>query len=88
MAAAAKEIKVETPPFDARFPNTNQTKNCYQNYLDYHACVEKKGEDYQPCIYFKRVYNSLCPTAWVSLGGGGGGGGVRLLSATPINAHL
>lgn len=65
MAAAAKEIKVETPPFDARFPNTNQTKNCYQNYLDYHACVEKKGEDYQPCIYFKRVYNSLCPTAWV-----------------------
>ena len=22
-----------TAPFDARFPNTNQTRNCYQNYL-------------------------------------------------------
>lgn len=23
----------KTAPFDARFPNTNQTRNCYQNYL-------------------------------------------------------
>ncbi|KAK2830816.1 hypothetical protein Q5P01_018747 [Channa striata] len=23
-----------TAPFDARFPNTNQTRNCFQNYLD------------------------------------------------------
>uniref|UniRef100_A0A4W5PWK3 Uncharacterized protein n=1 Tax=Hucho hucho TaxID=62062 RepID=A0A4W5PWK3_9TELE len=22
-----------TAPFDARFPNTNQTQNCFQNYL-------------------------------------------------------
>lgn len=22
-----------TAPFDSRFPNTNQTRNCYQNYL-------------------------------------------------------
>ena len=22
-----------TAPFDARFPNPNQTRNCYQNYL-------------------------------------------------------
>lgn len=22
-----------TAPFDARFPNTNQTRNCFQNYL-------------------------------------------------------
>lgn len=23
----------KTAPFDARFPNTNQTRNCFQNYL-------------------------------------------------------
>uniref|UniRef100_A0A8C4QHK9 Uncharacterized protein n=1 Tax=Eptatretus burgeri TaxID=7764 RepID=A0A8C4QHK9_EPTBU len=23
----------KTAPFDARFPNQNQTRNCYQNYL-------------------------------------------------------
>uniref|UniRef100_S4R2M9 Cytochrome c oxidase subunit 6B2 n=1 Tax=Mus musculus TaxID=10090 RepID=S4R2M9_MOUSE len=22
-----------TPPFDPRFPNQNQTRNCYQNFL-------------------------------------------------------
>ncbi|XP_035228899.1 cytochrome c oxidase subunit 6B1-like [Stegodyphus dumicola] len=53
-----------TAPFDPRFPNTNQTKNCWQNYLDYHRCRKAKGEDYAPCEYFKRVYNSICPNAW------------------------
>lgn len=63
---AQKQIKLETPPFDARFPNTNQTKNCWQNYVDYHKCLKAKGEDYEPCQYFKRVFTSLCPHAWVS----------------------
>lgn len=30
-----------TAPFDARFPNTNQTRNCFQNYL---------GEDFNTLI--------------------------------------
>ena len=25
-----------------------------------------KGEEYEPCGYFKKVYKSLCPVAWVS----------------------
>lgn len=25
--------RYRTAPFDSRFPNTNQTKNCWQNYL-------------------------------------------------------
>lgn len=31
-----------TAPFDARFPNVNQTKNCFQNYLGkYHdKCLD------------------------------------------------
>ena len=35
--------------FDARFPNQNQTKHCWQNYVDYHKCVNAKGEDFKPC---------------------------------------
>lgn len=59
-------IVLTTAPFDARFPNTNQTKNCWQNYVDYHMCVTAKGEDYNPCLYFKRIYKILCPMEWVS----------------------
>ena len=57
--------KLETPPFDARFPNTNQTKNCWQNYLDFHRCEKLKGEGNAMCLYFKKTYMSLCPDAWV-----------------------
>jgi len=51
--------------FDPRFPNTNQTKNCWQNFVDYHRCIKIKGEDYEPCIYFKNAYGTLCPGTWV-----------------------
>lgn len=34
---------------DARFPNVNQTKHCWQNYVDYHKCILAKGEDFAPC---------------------------------------
>ncbi|XP_028635303.1 cytochrome c oxidase subunit 6B2 isoform X2 [Grammomys surdaster] len=41
-----------TPPFDPRFPNQNQTRNCYQNFLDYHRCMKtmnRRGKNTQPC---------------------------------------
>ncbi|XP_071479073.1 cytochrome c oxidase subunit 6B1-like [Diadema setosum] len=62
-----KEIldNYKTAPFDARFPNTNQTKNCWQNYVDFHRCQKIKGEDFEACEYFRRVYKSLCPIQWV-----------------------
>ncbi|KAK7567128.1 cytochrome c oxidase, subunit VIb, partial [Phyllosticta citricarpa] len=50
--------------FDARFPNQNQTKHCWQNYVDYHKCVLAKGEDFAPCRQFYLAYKSLCPSAW------------------------
>lgn len=58
-------ITLSTAPFDPRFPNANQTKNCWQNYVDFHLCRAAKGPDYEPCNYFKRVYKILCPMAWV-----------------------
>ncbi|KKA27682.1 hypothetical protein TD95_002766 [Thielaviopsis punctulata] len=49
---------------DARFPNQNQTKHCWQNYVDYHKCINAKGEDFAPCRQFYLAYRSLCPSSW------------------------
>lgn len=38
---SAKDLK--TVRFDARFPNANQTKNCWQNYVDFHKCLKIKA---------------------------------------------
>ncbi|RMY60558.1 hypothetical protein D0865_01462 [Hortaea werneckii] len=50
--------------FDARFPNQNQTKHCWQNYVDYHKCILAKGEDFKPCRQFFLACRSLCPSSW------------------------
>ncbi|ORY33021.1 cytochrome c oxidase, subunit VIb, partial [Naematelia encephala] len=50
----------------ARFPNQNQTKHWYQNYVDYHKCVNAKGEEFEPCKQFRRAFNSLCPNEWIA----------------------
>ena len=64
---ASKEIKLETAPFDARFPNVNQTRHCWQNYVDFHKCVKVKGEGAPVCDYFQKVYRSMCPVSWVRM---------------------
>ncbi|EJU04694.1 cytochrome c oxidase subunit VIb [Dacryopinax primogenitus] len=56
---------LQTAGFDARFPNQNQTKHCYQNYIDYYKCIAAKGEDFPPCKQFFRAFNSLCPNSWI-----------------------
>ncbi|KAI8893888.1 cytochrome c oxidase, subunit VIb [Globomyces pollinis-pini] len=56
---------LKTAGFDARFPNQNQTKNCWQNYVDYHKCVKVKGEDFAPCHQFRKTFTSICPTKWI-----------------------
>ncbi|CED83466.1 cytochrome c subunit vib [Phaffia rhodozyma] len=40
-------------------------KHCWQNFVDYHKCINAKGEDYAPCKQFKRTYRSLCPNDWI-----------------------
>lgn len=42
----------------------NQTKHCWQNYVDYHKCIVAKGEDFAPCRQFWLAYRSLCPSGW------------------------
>ncbi|KAF9067209.1 cytochrome c oxidase subunit VIb [Rhodocollybia butyracea] len=61
----ASQYVLKTVPFDARFPNQNQTRNCFQNYTDYFKCIKAKGEDYSPCKQFFRAYHSLCPSAYL-----------------------
>ncbi len=33
--------------------------------MDYHRCVNLKGENYEPCQYFLKVYKTWCPYRWV-----------------------
>ncbi|KAI5644194.1 cytochrome oxidase c subunit VIb domain-containing protein [Phthorimaea operculella] len=40
-------------------------RHCYQSYLDFHRCQKVRGEKYEACQYFKRVYKSMCPNEWV-----------------------
>ncbi|KAI9044068.1 cytochrome c oxidase subunit VIb [Aspergillus affinis] len=57
-------IRNEMTGYDARFPQMNQTKHCWQNYVDYYKCVNAKGEDFRPCTQFFHAFRSLCPKAW------------------------
>lgn len=64
-------LVLKTAPYDPRHPNTNQTRYCFQNYLDYQRCLRflakegEKGEEAErKCFPFKRLYKILCPNAW------------------------
>eukprot|EP00230_Micromonas_polaris_P003091 CAMPEP_0119210216 /NCGR_PEP_ID=MMETSP1327-20130426/2088_1 /TAXON_ID=38833 /ORGANISM="Micromonas pusilla, Strain RCC2306" /LENGTH=112 /DNA_ID=CAMNT_0007207205 /DNA_START=26 /DNA_END=364 /DNA_ORIENTATION=- len=63
---AAVEIKIETAPFDPRFPQTNQAKHCYTRYNEFHKCKAQNGEDDEECEKYARYYRSMCPTDWVN----------------------
>ncbi|RPA94128.1 cytochrome c oxidase, subunit VIb [Choiromyces venosus 120613-1] len=60
-----KPFKFVTAGFDARFPHQNQTKHCWQNYVDYYKCINAKGEDFAPCRQFYLAFRSLCPNPWI-----------------------
>ncbi|XP_026461616.1 cytochrome c oxidase subunit 6B2-like [Ctenocephalides felis] len=65
MSPPMKPEDLKTAPFDPRFPNQNQTKYCYQSFLDFHRCKKVRGDGYAPCDYFKNVFTSICPMEWV-----------------------
>ncbi|KAI3618556.1 Cytochrome c oxidase subunit 6B [Malassezia furfur] len=59
------EVTLKTAEFDSRFPNQNQTRHCWVSYADYYRCINKKGEDYEPCKLFYNTFHSLCPNEWI-----------------------
>lgn len=52
---------LHTVGFDARFPQQNQTKHCWQSYVDYHKCVNMKGEDFVRARSFGRPITPYVP---------------------------
>ncbi|OMJ27647.1 Cytochrome c oxidase subunit 6B [Smittium culicis] len=56
--------EIKTPGYDGRFPHTNASRRCYQNYIDYHRCILVKSEDNKTCKELFREFNSLCPIEW------------------------
>jgi len=59
------QIEIKTAPADFRFPTTNQTRHCFTRYVEYHRCVNAKGDDAGDCDKFAKYYRSLCPGEWV-----------------------
>ncbi|XP_013962324.1 cytochrome c oxidase subunit 6B1-like [Canis lupus baileyi] len=60
----------QAAPFDSCFPNQNQTRNCWWNYLDFHHCEKAmsaaKGGDVSVRKGHRHVYKSLCAISWLS----------------------
>ncbi|KAG2659709.1 cytochrome c oxidase subunit 6b-3-like isoform X2 [Panicum virgatum] len=65
LRATMAEIEIKTAPADFRFPTTNQTRHCFTRYVEYHRCVNAKGDDAGDCDKFAKYYRSLCPGEWV-----------------------
>merc|ERR1711992_456701 len=53
--AVQGHLTMKTVPYDPRFQNTNQNRNCWQNYVDYHRCVNLKGEDFELVNFSSRT---------------------------------
>ncbi|KAL7300244.1 cytochrome c oxidase subunit 6B1-like [Trichogramma pretiosum] len=58
-------IEFSTPGNDPRFQQQNQTLRCYVSYSDFYQCEHILGEGAEACQWFKRVFTSICPMAWV-----------------------
>ncbi|XP_054105507.1 cytochrome c oxidase subunit 6B2 isoform X2 [Callithrix jacchus] len=52
-----------TPPFDPRFPNQNQTRNCYQNFLGetWSTRLPALRQDHEPPREEQRALRVLFP---------------------------
>lgn len=65
MTTPQKLEDLKTAPYDPRFPNQNQTRYCYSSYIDFHRCKKSQSETSEACQYFKKLYKTMCPNAWV-----------------------
>ena len=55
----------ETVPFDARFPNQNVARACWQYWVEWHRCINKHGEGAPECAKLYKYQRSMCPEEWV-----------------------
>ncbi|GAB1861650.1 Cytochrome c oxidase subunit VIb isoform 2 [Camponotus japonicus] len=61
---ALQELRF-TPGNDPRFQQQNQTQRCFVMYTDFYRCEYILGEGSEACTWFKDVFTSICPNAWV-----------------------
>merc|ERR1712000_226556 len=67
MATAEDVLNLDSKSleYDSRFPNQNQMKNCWMNYVYYHACSFQNPDDKEKCERLRFSYYSLCPRLYV-----------------------
>ncbi|XP_050444835.1 uncharacterized protein LOC126848194 [Cataglyphis hispanica] len=53
------------PGVDPRFQQQNQTQRCFVMYTDFYRCEHILGKGTEACTWFKDVFTSMCPNAWV-----------------------
>ena len=41
------------------------SKNCWQNYVDFHRCRKLKCDEYELCNFFAKNFQIVCPNAWI-----------------------
>ncbi|XP_066590610.1 cytochrome c oxidase subunit 6B2 isoform X2 [Prorops nasuta] len=50
---------------DPRFQQTDVTLRCYVMYADFYRCEKILGEGTEACAWFKKAYETFCPTRWI-----------------------
>ncbi|XP_019870363.1 uncharacterized protein LOC109598901 [Aethina tumida] len=56
---------VKTVAPDARYHNCNVTNWCYASFVDYQKCKILLGDVNPSCDEFKKIFQSICPNAWI-----------------------
>ncbi|AEE31520.1 putative cytochrome c oxidase subunit 6b [Arabidopsis thaliana] len=51
---------------EERFPVTNETRHCFNRFMQYHKCIEKNGRDANDCNNLRDYVRSICPEELVS----------------------
>ncbi|KAJ4881390.1 putative cytochrome c oxidase subunit 6b-like [Raphanus sativus] len=50
---------------DELFPVTNETRHCFNRYMQYHRCLEGKGKDTNDCNSLRDYVRTMCPETLV-----------------------
>ncbi|KAG5324216.1 CX6B1 oxidase, partial [Pseudoatta argentina] len=60
-----EDESIRTIGNDPRFQQLNQTPRCFVMYTDFYRCEHILGKGTEACTWFKDVFTSICPKAWV-----------------------
>ncbi|CAG9860477.1 unnamed protein product [Phyllotreta striolata] len=65
MSEGEKELTLQTVPPDPRYPNQNSTAWCFDAYVDFQKCSRLLGDENKLCDEFKKLFQTICPNAWI-----------------------